>query len=215
MSSKRPLLLCTTLALAVLVGCSHDDGRTMKAPNNEQIASTQTTAPSVDTTLVPGLPDESADGLVEDELIEEVETMSLFAPWAEGATVSDPYKCGKADASPALQWSGVPEGVASLAIVLTDEDAPDYVHWVVANIAPGVTGIASGGMPAGAIQATNSAGDVGFAGPCPPDGKTHEYSLTLYALDQMLEFADGDPGVAMQEAIYASAIEATSVTFKA
>lgn len=214
MSSKRPLLLCTILALAVLVGCSHDDGRTMKSPSDEQIASTQTTAPSVDTTLVPGLPDESGDATA-DEAVEEVQTMSLFAPWAEGATVGEPYKCGKADASPALQWSGVPEGVTSLAIVLTDDDAPDYVHWVVANIAPTVTGIAAGGMPGGAVQATNSAGTVGYTGPCPPDGETHEYSLTLYALDQMLEFADGDPGTAMQEAIYASAIEATSVTFKA
>ena len=214
MSSKRPLLLCTILALAVLVGCSHDDGRTMKSPSDEQIASTQTTAPSVDTTLVPGLPDESGDATA-DEAVVEVQTMSLFAPWAEGATVGEPYKCGKADASPALQWSGVPEGVTSLAIVLTDDDAPDYVHWVVANIAPTVTGIAAGGMPGGAVQATNSAGTVGYTGPCPPDGETHEYSLTLYALDQMLEFADGDPGTAMQEAIYASAIEATSVTFKA
>lgn len=214
MSSKRPLLLCTILALAVLVGCSHDDGRTMKSPSDEQIASTQTTAPSVDTTLVPGLPDESGDATA-DEAVEEVQTMSLFAPWGEGATVVEPFKCGKAGASPALQWSGVPEGVTSLALVLTDEDAPDYVHWVVANIAPTITGIAAGGMPAGAIQATNSTGTVGYAGPCPPDGETHEYSLTLYALDQMLEFADGDPGAAMQEAVYASAIEATSVTFKA
>jgi Raf kinase inhibitor-like YbhB/YbcL family protein len=189
----------------------------MKSPSDEQIASTQTTAPSVDTTLVPGLPDEGNEdsGSAADEAVEEVQTMSLFAPWGEGATVVEPFKCGKADSSPALQWSGVPEGVTSLAIVLTDEDAPDYVHWVVANIAPNVTGIAAGGMPAGAIQATNSAGNVGYAGPCPPDGKTHEYSLTLYALDQMLEFADGDPGTAMQEAVYASAIEATSVTFRA
>ena len=214
MSSKRPLLLCATLTVAFLVGCSHDDGRTMKSPTNEQIASTQTTAPTVDTTLVPGLTDETTS-VSDDGQVSEVQTMSLFTPWAEGAMVAEPYKCGTAEASPALQWAGVPEGVASLAIVLTDEDAPDYVHWVVANIAPDVTGIAAGGIPAGAIQATNSAGAVGFAGPCPPDGKTHEYSLTLYALDQMLEFADGDSGTAMQEAIYASAIEATSVTFKA
>jgi hypothetical protein len=37
----------------------------------------------------------------------------------------------------------------------------------------------------------------------------------LYALDQMLEFANGDDGTAMCEAISSSALDATTISFTA
>jgi phosphatidylethanolamine-binding protein (PEBP) family uncharacterized protein len=46
-------------------------------------------------------------------------------------------------------------------------------------------------------------------------GFTLAYSLSLYALDQVLEVQNGDDGAAMQDAIYAAAIEAAAVTFTA
>ena len=85
----------------------------------------------------------------------------------------------------------------------------------MANIDPSTTALLAGSVDPNAVQASNSAGSVGFAGPCPPAGESHAYSLTLYALDQVLEVQNGDDGVAMQDAIYGAAIEAAAVTFTA
>jgi Raf kinase inhibitor-like YbhB/YbcL family protein len=141
--------------------------------------------------------------------------MTLTAPFIEGAVVSAPFVCGDATQSPTLNWTNIPAGTVSLAIILTDEDAPDFTHWVVANISPSLTGLAPGTLPSDAIQAKNSKGAIGFTGPCPPEGTTHQYSITLYALDQTLEFANGDDGTAMGEAISAAALDATTISFTA
>jgi Raf kinase inhibitor-like YbhB/YbcL family protein len=207
--SKLAVLSCA-LALAApiaLSACSTDDGRDMKLPNDAQIASSQTTAPP--TTLAGATVDTNLDDTSSDIVL------TLVAPWEDGATIGEPYKCGGPADSPAVSWSNIPAGTASLALVLLDEDSPDTVHWVVANIPADSAGLPAGSVGEGTAQALNSQGEVGFFGPCPPAGKTHEYSLTLYALDQVLELADGDEGVGMQDAIYAAAVEAAAVTFNA
>lgn len=205
--SRFIALACFTSFIA-LGACSRQDGRDMATPTDIQIAATNTTlAPSTSEGDVAG-----------DELpVVEAEPalMTLTAPFTDGAVVSAPFVCGDAAQSPELTWTNVPAGTVSLALILTDEDAPDYVHWVVANISPSLTGLAAGTLPSDAIQAKNSKGAIGFAGPCPPEGSTHQYSLTLYALDQMLEFANGDDGTAMGEAISASALDATTISFTA
>ena len=44
----------------------------------------------------------------------------------------------------------------------------------------------------GARQGENDFGDVGYRGPCPPEGDDpHEYRFTLYVLDEEL---DAEPG---------------------
>ncbi|MEI8322046.1 MAG: YbhB/YbcL family Raf kinase inhibitor-like protein [Actinomycetes bacterium] len=206
-SSRFIALACFT-SLIALSACSRQDGRTMAAPSESQIAATNTTvAPSTSTGDVASI-DSAA-------LNTPPVLMTLVTPWSEGAKVSAPFVCGDATQSPTLTWTNVPAGTVSLALILTDEDAPDYVHWVAANISPSLTGLAAGTLPSDAIQAKNSKGAIGFTGPCPPEGTTHQYSLTLYALDQMLEFANGDDGTAMGEAISAAALDATTVSFSA
>ncbi len=54
------------------------------------------------------------------------------------------------------------------------------------NIDPNTKIIRQESAPAEAVQGTNSAGYVGYAGPCPPSG-THHYVFKLYALDTLLE----------------------------
>ena len=205
-SSRFIALACFT-SLIALGACSRQDGRDMATPTDIQIAATNTTV----------APSTSAGELTDDVAAIDTEPalMTLSAPFTDGAVVSAPFVCGDAAQSPELTWTNVPAGPVSLALILTDEDAPDYVHWVVANISPSLTGLAAGTLPSDAIQAKNSKGAIGFAGPCPPEGSTHQYSLTLYALDQMLEFANGDDGTAMGEAISASALDATTISFTA
>lgn len=201
-------LIVVTVALAA---CSTDDGREMKPPSGAQVASAQTTTTAVDATTTvaaDGALDTTVDGGA-------AVVLTLSAPWADGETIPDQFRCAGVESSPEISWSGVPAGAKSLALVLIDEDAPDYVHWVVANIDPSTTALLAGSVDPNAVQAKNSAGEVGYAGPCPPAGETHEYSLSLYALDQVLEVQNGDDGAAMQDAIYGAAIEAAAVTFSA
>lgn len=99
------------------------------------------------------------------------------------------FTCDGEDVSPDLAWSGAPEGTRALALVVTDPDARDFVHWFVYDM----TGTPTGGLPAAISsspdappQGTNSFGRAGYGGPCPPSGE-HRYNFVLYALDGPLE----------------------------
>lgn len=116
--------------------------------------------------------------------------------YAAGSSIPAKYTCEADDTSPPLAWTGVPTGTKSLALVVDDPDAPDpaaptkvWVHWVVADIPPSVTGLAEGvassGLPAGAVAGTNDFGKATYGGPCPPTGR-HRYFHELYALDAVL-----------------------------
>ena len=82
--------------------------------------------------------------------------------------------------SPQLAWSDVPSGAGSLALTMIDTHpvARGFVHWFVDGIPPldGEFGTGVGGdVPAGRELTP-------YVGPFPPSG-THEYVITLYALD--------------------------------
>lgn len=211
---RRNHILAMVLCTAFFASCSTDDGRDMKPPSAAQVASAQTTTTAAaDTTVAASDAGDAALDTTVDGGATVVLTLS--APWADGETLPDQFRCAGPESSPEISWTGVPAEAKSLALVLIDEDAPDYVHWVVANIDPSTTTLLAGSVDPNAVQAKNSAGSVGFAGPCPPAGETHQYSLSLYALDQVLEVQNGDDGAAMQDAIYGAAIEAAAVTFSA
>lgn len=117
-------------------------------------------------------------------------TSSAFTPNGE---IPTKYTCEGEDLSPALSWSGAPEGTKSLAMIVDDPDAPDpkapkmvYVHWVLHNIPAGTTSLpenaTKSGLSAGAVQGTNDWGKQEYGGPCPPIG-VHRYFFKLYALD--------------------------------
>jgi len=107
------------------------------------------------------------------------------------------HTCDGEDVSPALHWSGVPEGTRSLALIVDDPDAPDpeaprmtYVHWVLYNLPADSAGLAEAvapdQLPDGTGQGVNDWGRTGYGGPCPPIGR-HRYFHKLYALDTPLE----------------------------
>ena len=97
--------------------------------------------------------------------------------------------------SPALDWSNVPPGTESLALVCVDS-AVGFVHWTIYNIPPTATGLIEGvpqlgDLEDGSLQGPNDYGEVGYGGPCPPPGDPHEYVFTLYALDTPLNLPAG------------------------
>jgi Raf kinase inhibitor-like YbhB/YbcL family protein len=105
--------------------------------------------------------------------------------FVEGATIPEAFTCRGAGGAPPLTWSGVPDGAASLALVVSDPDAPGgtWVHWVVYDLPPSDGGLPTAQVPSGAHEADNSGGSSGWAPPCPPSG-THHYLFTVHALDQ-------------------------------
>jgi len=112
------------------------------------------------------------------------DTIVVTAPaFGEGQPIPREYTCRGSGGSPELAWRGVPDGARSLALVVSDPDAPGgtFVHWVLYGLPPKDGGLEAGHPPAGAREAANSGGKNGWYAPCPPSG-THRYRFTVYAL---------------------------------
>ncbi|MBB4196915.1 kinase inhibitor [Rhodoblastus sphagnicola] len=112
---------------------------------------------------------------------------------APGATIADKFVfkgfgCAGGNLSPALDWSGAPEGTQSFALLVHDPDAPTggagFWHWVAVDIPANVHALPQGAaVPAGAREIATDFGAPGYGGPCPPKGdKPHHYNFTIYAL---------------------------------
>lgn len=93
---------------------------------------------------------------------------------------------GGANISPALTWSGAPEGTRSYAITCFDPDAPTgsgWWHWVVTDIPADVTSFDEGAeLPPGSRTWLNDYGYTGWGGPWPPPGPAHHYVFTVFAV---------------------------------
>jgi len=63
--------------------------------------------------------------------------------FGSGAEIPKKFTCEGPDVSPALEWSGVPQGTATFALIADDPDAPvgTWVHWVIWNMSPDTHGL--------------------------------------------------------------------------
>lgn len=106
--------------------------------------------------------------------------------------------------SPALLWTGVPEGTREFAVICEDPDAgnpPPFVHWVVYKIPATAQGLPAAlpldsatAMPPelkGAVQGTSGFRRQLYRGPAPPPGKVHHYRFIVYALDTTIDTKPG------------------------
>ena len=123
--------------------------------------------------------------------------MKLVIPaWPDGGRIPERHAAGRRDpahgvafsddVSPALAWSGVPAGTASLALICHDPDVPsrgddvnkadrevpadlprvDFFHWVLVDLPPGLAGLAEGEAGRGFVPR-------GKPGPQGPHGGRH------------------------------------------
>ncbi|RST15914.1 YbhB/YbcL family Raf kinase inhibitor-like protein [Streptomyces sp. WAC05374] len=129
----------------------------------------------------------------------------------DGAFIPRRYAKEGDDVSPALSWSGVPEGTAELLLLCEDPDAPSgtFLHWLVTGIDPACDGVDTGGTPRGGRDHGNGYGGRGWGGPQPPAGDTaHRYLFHLYALPEPVDLPDragaGDVHAAVDERHLAS-----------
>lgn len=148
---------------------------------------------------------------------------TLTSPaFEEGGVIPRDFACTGANASPQLDWSEPPAGTQSFALVFNDLDASSrgFVHWVVYNIPADARGLPAG-IPAGpqidggAVHGSNGSnawGRTDYGGPCPPEGSTHTYVFTLYALDAVLDLEPGATKVEFEEAAQAYILATATLT---
>ncbi len=104
------------------------------------------------------------------------------------------------DVSPALSWSGAPDGTKAFAVICHDPDAPlvkpgnyGFVHWVLYNLPGSLSNLDEGSGEGTA--GVNDFGNAGYGGPMPPDGHgVHHYFFWVIALDKELGL---EPGLTM------------------
>ena len=122
----------------------------------------------------------------------------------DGDVIPDKYtqSAGPAAVSPKLEWTNVPNGTVTFALILHDPDVAlqkktdDVLHWMVFNI-PGTAHELPENVPAssatladGTMQAKNLRGAVGFMGPgAGAQGPYHHYTFELFALDTKLDLS--------------------------
>lgn len=133
--------------------------------------------------------------------------MHLYSPeFLTGTHIPFQYTCDGENYSPSLTWQDPPVGTQSFALILSDPDAPNgtFTHWILYNL-PAHLRQLPGGIPNqetlsdGSKQGRNDFDQVGFGGPCPPNG-THRYFFKLHALDQPLGIP---PGATKEEVLQA------------
>lgn len=108
-----------------------------------------------------------------------------------------PKKYGRdfENVNPPLVFEDIPTGTASLVLTMDDPDVPEaagvsvWDHWVVFNIPANTRTISERWQPTG-VRGKGTRGELEYGGPRPPD-REHRYFFKLYALDTMLDLAEG------------------------
>lgn len=101
------------------------------------------------------------------------------------------------DVSPALSWSGAPEGTQAFVVICHDPDAPlvqngvyGFTHWLLYNLPATTTELVEGSEVGTA--GINDAGQQQYNGPMPPEGHgIHHYYFWILALDKDLDLPAG------------------------
>ncbi len=92
------------------------------------------------------------------------------------------FGCTGSNIAPELNWTNVPAGTKSFALLMSDYDAPvagGFHHWIVYNIPADARELEGNHA---FTEGTTSFGFRGYGGPCPPPtGETHHYLFLLYA----------------------------------
>ena len=144
------------------------------------------------------------------------------AAFDDGGTIPPRYTCEGGDVNPELTISGVVNEAETLALVVDDPDAGDepYVHWTLWNV-PASTetiprSVAKREQPPfaeGARQGVNSAGEVGYVGPCPPGGDDpHTYRVQLSAVSTTLDLAGGATRDELGDPLSGDVIDSVTLT---
>jgi len=113
------------------------------------------------------------------------------------------FTCDGDNLSPEFTIGNIPKKAKSLAFIVEDQDldknqykdSPFLAHMTVWNIPIGTTKFTQGIRPPGTIG-RNIFGNFAYGGPCPPEGEAHDYTFTLYAIENNSLSITSDAGLA-------------------
>lgn len=160
----------------------------------------------------------------------EAQDFLLSSPSFENdAVLPSNLKCtrdGGEGLSPPLEWSSVPAGTHSFALVMqhyprgTIEGVNDpSQYWLVWKIPAETRLLAKGNLEQIGVQGSDKDGrNIGYTPPCSPGDAVHYYSIILYALDsEPVELGDKDDikvnWAAMMQAIEGKIIASSALGF--
>lgn len=148
-----------------------------------------------------------------DEVPESIAVTS--AAFEDGAALPVRFTCDGQDLSPPLSWSDVPDDTEEIVVVVEDPDAPrgTFVHWILAGVDPTLDGLDAGEVPAGAVEGTNDFGEIGYRGPCPPEGDDpHRYEFVVQAMGEPSGLGEGVDADEFREAVAGRTIATGTLT---
>ena len=226
-SCRRVLFTGSAFGLLALAACDTGDGTNLRTPTAPTTQAPVESAPLPSEPLDdPGLdgapaietipvdPPLSDGGSAGDGQVDDTAGMRAFTPWADGGTIDLRYTCDGSNAAPSISWVSIPAGTAEIAVSMVDTSdlstGRPFIHWVVAGVDPVIDRLGEDEVPLGAIEGLNFFGEVGYTGPCPDPGTTGTFELTVFALGQQLELADGTPAAEMLDVIETVAIGTSS-----
>lgn len=128
--------------------------------------------------------------------------LRLTSPsFPDGSVIPDKYtqQVGPDAISPELNWTNVPPGTVTFALLFHDPDVAinkkleDVTHWIAWNIPGDATKLPEAVKPGatspeGMVQGKNRGGNMGYMGPgAPATAPEHHYTFELFALDTKLD----------------------------
>lgn len=134
--------------------------------------------------------------------------MKIKSPaFLENQLIPPIYACDGDNINPPLEIYDTPPNAQSLALIMDDPDAPGgtFTHWLIWNIPPQTKGLLENEISEGVEEGTNDGGQIGYMGPCPPEG-THRYFFKLYALDKRLSITPNIKRLEFEKEIGSSVI---------
>jgi Raf kinase inhibitor-like YbhB/YbcL family protein len=133
--------------------------------------------------------------LASDDLPRAPAALRVTSPaFIDGSRLPPRYTCDGDSEEPPVEAGTVPASTSELVLIVSDPDAPGgtYVHVTRYGLSPRGDGSVDNGGHAG----RNSAGDIGWTAPCPPEGDgAHRYVWSVYALRDPSDLEAGaEPG---------------------
>jgi Raf kinase inhibitor-like YbhB/YbcL family protein len=158
--------------------------------------------------LLAGCGDDDGERLSSGDLPQAATALRVSSPaFIDGSSLPQRYTCDGAGDEPRVQAGTIPTSTRELVLVVSDPDAPGgtFIHLTRYHVSPR----GDGSVVQGGREGRNSAGDIGWTPPCPPEGDgRHLYAWLVYALRDQSGLEEGaspdEVAAAVREGLLAS-----------